>query len=45
MKQYLVSNYGVDPNRINAIGNGSRFATGMTEEERANDRRTDFKLQ
>jgi NitT/TauT family transport system substrate-binding protein len=44
-KQYIVSTYGVDPNRITVVGNGARYASASAEPERANDRRTDFKLQ
>ncbi len=43
-RNYIVRTYGVDPNRITTVGNGSRNATGMNPEDRANDRRTDFKL-
>ena len=44
-KQYIVSTYGVDPNRITVVGNGAKYATASAEPQRAQDRRTDFKLQ
>ncbi len=43
-KQFLVDNYGIDPNRITVVGNGSKNAAGTDEDSRAQDRRTDFKL-
>lgn len=43
-KMFLVQNYGVDPNRITVVGNGSKYASGTDDEGRAQDRRTDFKL-
>lgn len=43
-KNFIVSNYGVDPNRITVVGNGSKYATGVDGYGRAQDRRTDFKL-
>ena len=43
-KNYIVKNYGVDPNRITVVGNGSKYATGYDDSGRAADRRTDFKL-
>ena len=45
VKEYLISEYGVDPNRIIVVGNGPKkaIADGITG---ANDeyRRTDFQL-
>lgn len=39
-KAFLVQNYGIDPNRVTVVGNGSKYATGDDD----SDRRTDFKL-
>jgi len=43
-KMFLVKNYGIDPNRVTVVGNGSKYAVGTDEETRSSDRRTDFKL-
>ena len=43
-KQFLVQNYGIDPNRVTVVGNGAKYAVGADEDARAQDRRTDFKL-
>lgn len=43
-KQFLIDAYNIDPNRITVVGNGAKYATGVDEDGRAQDRRTDFKL-